>query len=104
MSDFNIVFSEDEELKLSFSDVVQVASNTHNELSGRGNPDAHPIDAITGLKDKLDDLEQSAESIDEIETKVQELEQAKVTSEEREAWNNKSRVFRNASGALVITR
>lgn len=58
----------------------------HNDLSGRGAENAHPISAITNLESELEDLRRRS-----------------VTQEEREYWNNKSRAYRNASGALVIT-
>jgi hypothetical protein len=84
---FNMGFDTDEDFSSNVMDGVQVFNaEKHNELRGRDEADAHPISAITGLEERLSDLEDKA-----------------VTDAERESWNNKTRVYRNASGALVIT-
>ena len=85
---FNMGFdSQDENFDSNVIDGVTVyKADKHNELKDRDADNAHPISAITGLEDRLTSLEESA-----------------VTPEERQSWNNKSRVYRNASGALVIT-
>lgn len=91
-SEFSMGFNEDDnDLNADVIDNVTVTKtynvSEHNELPGRDASDAHPMSAITGL-----------------ESKFAEIENHLVTDEERTAWNNKSRVYRNASGALVITR
>ena len=35
---------------------IEVGGLTHSDLSGRDLPDQHPIDAITGLRDELDNI------------------------------------------------
>jgi len=44
-----------------------IALGTHDVLSGREHPDQHPIEAISGLTDELDDI---SDSISTIETKI----------------------------------
>ena len=100
MAEFDITFDGDHSAQFNFdfddgndfeanlfdkSDIV--APTNHNELLKRDVENAHPISAITGLEERLKSIEDSA-----------------VTAEERESWNNKSRVYRNASGALIITK
>lgn len=87
-TEFNLgLESQDEEFGSGVMDEVTILNaEKHNDLRQRDEANAHPISAITGLEDRLEDLEDKA-----------------VTDIERENWNNKSRVYRNASGALVIT-
>lgn len=68
MVDVNVDFtlSEDEPINADFavqSDVeyiadivVETATKDHDKLSNRDLPDQHPIDAITGLREILNDL------------------------------------------------
>lgn len=83
--DVDMVESEQFGVNLDEQIVVGITEN-HNELKNRDAPDCHPISAITNLESQLAELKNDS-----------------VTPEERESWNNKSRVYRNASGALVIT-
>lgn len=40
-------------------DEVYLHTPSHNSIDGRDVPDAHPIDSITGLRDKLTELEKN---------------------------------------------
>lgn len=75
-----------------FGDVAVVTSSDHTELRNRDAADQHPISSITGLADELNGLKAHVQDVD-----------VHVTQQEKENWNNKSRVYRNASGALVIS-
>jgi hypothetical protein len=57
MSEFMMEFNDDSNMEMGFSEAI------HNELSGRGEPDAHPISAITGLGDRLDEIDSDIETI-----------------------------------------
>ena len=97
-SEFDIDLQSDDNLDVGFESQDEFFFNTiteninivdaekHNDLRGRSESDAHPISAISGLEEKLSELEKGT-----------------VTQSERTYWNNKSRVFRNASGSLVIS-
>ena len=73
-------------------EVSVIVSTDHRELRGKDADDQHPISAITGLAEKLEELDAHVKDVD-----------IHVTQQEKESWNNKSRIYRNASGALVIS-
>ena len=90
---FEVLFDEGSNLNVGVIDNVQiVAPVNHNELKSRDANDAHPISSITGLAEELEQLKEHVNNVD-----------IHVTEQEKETWNNKSRVYRNASGALVIS-
>ena len=85
---FNADFDSAEDMATDFENIHIVHSGQvadHNDLKGRDAENSHPIAAITGLEEAIADLKQHS-----------------VSDEDRDNWNNKSRVYRNASGALVI--
>ena len=98
MAEFKATFSDDGSIDTeeAFNDVGNISVSgsegvnitpvtRHNDLVGRSAENSHPVSAITGLEERLSAIEAGT-----------------VTDEERERWNSKSRVYRNASGALVI--
>ncbi len=95
MADFSVTFSNNDS---SFNSTmgegvnVTVVSGDHNDLRNRNAANAHPISSITGLEDEIEKLKQHLE--DEVRH---------INEEERASWNAKSRVFRDAEGALVIS-
>lgn len=84
-SDFNVDINEAYDIK--------PISVNHNELKNRDAQNAHPLSSITGLEEQIENLLQ----------KIQQMQSAMPTEEEKASWNNKSRVYRDASGTLVVT-
>ena len=89
----DVTLGEDDDTNVDVFESSQwVDPQEHNDLTGRDQNDAHPISSITGLREELARINQHIANSD-----------VHITSLERESWNNKSRVYRNASGALVIS-
>ena len=100
---FDAIFVEDDSINITMSDenttettIFETAQwvdpRKHNELQNRDEAKAHPISAITGLRQELEELKAHVADMD-----------VHITPEERESWNRKSRVYRDATGALVIS-
>lgn len=94
--DLSVQFDDDDNTDTDMGEVQVVVSSDHRELRHREDANQHPISSITGLQDTLDEINEQIER--HIENTV-----SHITEEERTSWNNKSRVYRNASGALVIS-
>lgn len=94
--DLNVQLDGDDNTDADMDEVEVVVSTDHRELRHKDAADQHPISSITGLQDTLNEINEQIER--HIENAV-----SHITEEERTSWNNKSRVYRNASGALVIS-
>lgn len=53
--------------ELEMGEVQQVTTSDHRELSHRDKPDQHPMSAITGLEDALDEVDTDTISNTEID-------------------------------------
>lgn len=131
-NNFTITMEEENDLDLDVLDNVSILYPVkHNELTHRDASDAHPVSAITGLSDIIDNqegkidqiqsqVEQCSSDMSVARETIQELSQAveaqtdelvehisnmevHIAEGEREFWNNKTRAFRNASESLVLT-
>ena len=92
-NNFTISLEEENDLNMDMMEDVSVMYPVdHNDLLHRDHSDAHPISAITGLEAEIHQMDEHVSSVD-----------VHVTPEEKENWNHKSRAYRNASGALILT-
>lgn len=66
----DITVSDD--ITLDFDVVHRITNSDHNELRNRDLPDQHPIEAITGLDDRLKGLEKSVSELEGTDTGVSE--------------------------------
>ena len=93
---FNMTMEMDSNMNIDVLDNVQftriVEPVDHNELLNRDAKDAHPISAITGLSQVVNNAETHINSTD-----------VHVTASDKERWNEKVRAYRNANGSLVLT-
>ena len=103
MARFRMTFDDDNTMDINmeegndlnvdvFENAQWIDPQKHNDMVGRDEANAHPISAISELQARLDSIQSHIEN-SEIHT----------NTSEKESWNNKSRVYRNASGALVIS-
>ena len=65
----NFVLEKKQEIEADFKLIVP--TNNHNELYNRDLPDQHPIDAITGLREALDNVVNNIEGGSNIEVERQ---------------------------------
>lgn len=54
--DLHFCFNGDNDFRVDMGSVIEVKENDHDKLINRDLPDQHPISAITGLQDILDNI------------------------------------------------
>lgn len=94
--DMNVEFEGTDDTDVGMDELEVVVSTDHRELRHLDAPNQHPIESVVGLAEAIGSFNEQLE---------QHLanNEAHITEEERTNWNHKSRVYRNASGALVIS-
>ena len=55
-NDLHFSFNGDNDFGINMGSVIEIKENDHNKLINRDLMDQHPIDAITGLRDILNEI------------------------------------------------